>query len=350
MPIIVNCACGQSFETSDANAGRRAKCPVCGRELIVPKAGHFDAPEAGHFDAPEAVDLAPVTSYTSGKAIASCVLGVLSFFCSIVAGLPAIILGSLGLSEINRSQGRIRGQGLAIAGIVMGSLGCTVMFLAVLIALLLPAVQSAREAARRAQCVNNLKQIALAVHNYHSTYDCLPPQAITDPDGKPLLSWRVALLPFLEQSNLYGQFHLNEPWDSPHNKPLVDQMPATFRCPSEVLVQPGMTSYEAVVGPHTVFPGGTGRKRFVSFADVTDGTSNTLLVAEARKPVPWSAPFDTPFNPQIPMSGLGSRHPGVFYAAFADGSIKFLKTTIPPATLQMLLTRDGGEAVLPSSY
>src|SRR5437588_6801844 len=103
-----------------------------------------------------------------------------------------------------------------------------------MVALLLPAVQAAREAARRAQCTNNLKQIGLAMHNYHSSNNCFPPAFTTDRDGKPLLSWRVLLLPYLECSSLYANFHLDEPWDSPHNRPLVNQMPSVFACPSDL--------------------------------------------------------------------------------------------------------------------
>src|SRR6202789_1676353 len=113
-----------------------------------------------------------------------------------------------------------------------------IAIIAVLIALLLPAVQAAREAARRAQCVNNLKQIGLAMHNYHSANDAFPMPAITDKDGKPLLSRRVAILPYIEKQELYNKFKLEEPWDSPHNKALLKEMPTTYLCPSQHKVEP----------------------------------------------------------------------------------------------------------------
>ena len=338
MAIIVTCACGQSFETSDANAGRRAKCPMCARELIVPSPGQPGSPD-------DLVHFEPLARYTSGKAIGALVLGLLSPFLCVFAGLPAIILGALGLSDISQSKGRVRGKGMAITGIVLGALGCTLLP----IALLLPAVQSAREAARRAQCVNNLKQIGLAMHNYHSANNCFPPQAITDEDGKPLLSWRVLLLPYLEQAPLYSQFHLNEPWDSPNNKPLLAMMPALFRCPSDPTpLQAGLTSYEGVVGPRTMFPGG--RHAPVGIADVTDGTSNTLFVGETRTPVPWTAPSDNPLNLSLPQAGFGSLHPGGFNTLFVDGSVRFIKLSINPVLLQGLLTRNGGEVISADSY
>jgi len=341
--IIVNCECGQTFETRDENAGRRAKCPVCGRELVVPSASK-GAP------VPEMPEFTPLESATSGKAIASLVLGLLSLVLCLLTGVPAIILGSLGLSDISNSKGRLGGRGLAIAGISLGAVGSTFVVFGVLIALLLPAVQAAREAARRAQCVNNLKQLALAMHNYHDTFNSFPPQATTDADGKPLLSWRVLLLPFLEQSALYDQFHLDEPWDSPANRPLADQMPQLFRCPSEPVNAPGLTHYEAIAGPSTLFPAPGESRRPIRLSDVIDGTSNTIAFVEAARPVVWTAPDDVSADTSDPFGGLGSRHPGGVNAALADGSIRFIKSSINPAVLRALITRNGGEVISGASY
>src|SRR4051794_3818491 len=237
VPILVTCMCGKQFQTKDENAGRRARCPDCGRELIIPgpgAPGDFGPDPYRETDPGRGgVDFGPapvkgIGPGTSGKAIASLVLGMMSLVCTLFTGIPAIILGLLGLSDIERSRGLRTGKGMAITGIVLGGLGSTLVVLAVLIALLVPAVQAAREAARRSQCVNNLKQIGLAMHNYNSAYDVFPPAVITDPDGKPLLSWRVLLLPFLDEQALYEQFKLDEPWDSPNNKPLLSRMPKVF--------------------------------------------------------------------------------------------------------------------------
>jgi prepilin-type processing-associated H-X9-DG protein len=281
---------------------------------------------------------------TSGKAIVSLVLGLLFFFACF-SGLPAIFLGRQALSDIRLSGGRLRGRGMASAGIVLGVFGCLFT-----VSLLLPAYRSAREAARRAQCVNNLKQIGLAFHNYHDAYGCLPPAAITDKNGRPLLSWRVAIIPFLEASPLYSKFHLDEPWDSPHNLSLLDSMPFVYACPSDRTLKPGMTGYQAVIGLSAAF---TPDFKSLRFADFTDGLSNTLLVGESRRGVPWTKPDDLPFDMSLPLSGLGSDHGyhnNGFNALFADGSVQFLKSTIAPSVLDALLTRNGNEVISPDSF
>ncbi len=213
----------------------------------------------------------------------------------------------------------------------------------VLIALLLPAVQSAREAARRAQCVNNLKQIGLAMHNYESANGFFPSPAITDKDRKSLLSWRVSILPYINQQGLYNRFKLDEPWDSPHNKALLKEIPPTYLCPSRAAVEPFTTTYQVFTGNGALFE----RDRTTKIADVTDGLPNTLMVVEAKQAVPWTKPDDLPFDPAAAPSllGAGSSHPGGFNALLADGSVRFIKTSIVPIFFRALITRAGGEVV-----
>ncbi len=163
----------------------------------------------------------------------------------------------------------------------------------VLIALLLPAVQAAREAARRAQCTNNMKLIMLAMHNYHSATNAFP-RNITSKDGKRLLSWRVAILPYIDQAVLYSKFKLDEPWDSPHNKELIPAMPGVFQCPSRGTGPPFTTTYRGFTGPGAFFEPG----RDLSIADFTDGTSNTLAIVEAREAVLWTMPDELLFPNQ----------------------------------------------------
>jgi prepilin-type processing-associated H-X9-DG protein len=217
----------------------------------------------------------------------------------------------------------------------------------VMVALLLPAAQSAREAARRAQCVNNFKQIGLAFHNHHATNDVFPSD-IYSKDGKPLLSWRVAILPYVEQQTLYKKFKLDEPWDSPNNRPLLKEMPKVYLCPTLANPDGGMTTYRGFTGAGTIFEG----KQGTGIRQITDGTSNTIAVLEARDGVPWTKPDEMPMNPNpaVPVVGQGSMHPSGYNALFCDGSVKFLKNTINMAVLRALLTKAGGEVISADAY
>jgi hypothetical protein len=324
--LVVRCECGKESQTRVENAGRRARCPSCQREFIVPEP--TSAPE---------LQFGPLQDFsppkTTGKAIASALLGISSVFACLFTGLPAILFGILALADIANPRKHVRGTGLAITGILLGSFTS-------LIWLFLPPWSGAGRAAERAQCMNNLKQIALAMQNYESEYGCFPPFATYDVNGKPLLSWRVLILPFLEQSDLYRQFQQDEPWDSPQNKPLVDKMPNSFRCPTEKRTD-GLTTYEVVVDPHSMF---TGQRSGVLLSSVTDGTANTFLVVESAEPVVWSKPDDIPLRLKgPPMLGLGSKHPGGFNAAMVDASVRFIKNSLRRETLEELVTRDGNE-------
>jgi prepilin-type processing-associated H-X9-DG protein len=281
-------------------------------------------------------------------AVASLVLGLFSFLCTFFTGIPAIIFGAISLSGIENSRGALKGRGLAITGITTGILGCTLVVVGILIALLLPAVQAAREAARRSMCVNNLKQIAIAMMNYESANGMFPPAFTVDPTGKPLLSWRVLLLPYLEEASLYQKFKLDEPWDSPNNQPLVAQMPKVYECPSwpQSELGSGKCIYQVLLGPGTMFEGAQG----TTLSEIRDGTSNTFMVVETKAPTPWSQPSGLPFTPHTPIQGLGSKHPGGFNATMGDGSVRFIKDSAPATTLEALATRDGGEVVGPGEY
>ena len=211
----------------------------------------------------------------------------------------------------------------------------------ILISLLLPAVNAAREAARRNASINNLRQIMLAILNYEAANRTFPPRAIQDKQGKPLLSWRVAILPYLEEMELYRQFHLDEPWDSEHNKKLIAQMPAVFDNPN--LVEPGKTNYLAPVGEDTVLADKPTRVR-----DVTDGLSRTIVVLEvdADRAVEWTRPDDYEIDAKKPLAGLGHFRPGnVFGAGFGDGAVRMLDAQIDPATFLLLIKKSDGQAV-----
>lgn len=212
----------------------------------------------------------------------------------------------------------------------------------ILTGLLLPAVQQTREAARRAVSANNLRQLAIAAHNYESVHQKFPAQTIFSKDGKPLLSWRVALLPYLEEQALYEQFRLDEPWDSDHNIKLLDKMPEVYRCPNSV--HQNRTVYLALHGKDT-FMDKDGKPTLMG--GITDGTSNTIMFVEANDDVAvnWTRPADLAFDPDDPMRGLGEMRPGGFNAAFCDGSIRFLDRSIGWEMLRRMALCNDGEIV-----
>ncbi len=211
-------------------------------------------------------------------------------------------------------------------------------------AAMVPAVQKVREAATRIKTANNLKQIGLAIHSYHDANNCMPAD-IVDKNGKPLLSWRVAILPFMEQENLYRKFKLDEPWDSKHNKPLSQAMIKVFISPDVVLPprsEWGMTNYLAIKGPGAAFEPG----KKIRLRDFTDGTSNTVMVIETNKLVPWAKPGDYPFDPNKPLPKITApAGRNVFQALFGDGSVRAISTTTAEKVLKAAFTRSGGEVI-----
>jgi hypothetical protein len=198
-------------------------------------------------------------------------------------------------------------------------------------------------AAQRAQSSNQLKQLGLAIYNYHDLYGSFPPSAHFSKDGKPLLSWRVLILPFLAEEKLYKEFHLDEPWDSEHNRKLIPRMPKVFRIPGTKAAE-GRTGYLAVVGKDTMF---TGEPKGVALKEVTDGTSNTIFLVEAddNHAVEWTRPSDLKFDEKEPTTGFRIEGKGGFLALFADGAVQFISKTVSPKTVKALLTRNGGEAI-----
>lgn len=202
------------------------------------------------------------------------------------------------------------------------------------------------EAARRAFSVNNLKQIALAFHGYHDVHNGFPTHAIYSKDGQtPLLSWRVAILPFIDQAALYNEFKLDEPWDSANNKKLISRIPtvyASVNADDKDAKQKGLTYYQVFTGPDTIFDG----PKKMKFQGITDGTSNTLLALEAKDPVIWTKPDDLTLpkaKDQLPP--IGGLFPAGTNAALCDGSVRFLPRTIRPELLRAIVTPTGNERV-----
>jgi hypothetical protein len=218
------------------------------------------------------------------------------------------------------------------------------------VALLIPAVRAAQESAQRSQSANNLKQIMLALHNYHDTYRGLPP-AHTFADKKPGLSWRVLILPFIEEGKLYEEFRLDEPWDSEHNKKLIAKMPKTYRSPKSK-AEEGKTVYLGVGGEDGAFPQPAppvagGKPLGLSLSAFLDGTSNSIGVVEASddSAVIWTKPDDFTPDEKDPRKGLGGLYRGGFQVGLMDGSVRFFKDTIDPESLGSLFNRHDGMAV-----
>ncbi|MCH8828173.1 MAG: DUF1559 domain-containing protein [Planctomycetes bacterium] len=202
----------------------------------------------------------------------------------------------------------------------------------------------AREAARRAACKNNLKQIGIALHNYHDVYKSFPPAYVVDDEGRPLYSWRVLILPFLEEIPLFRRFDLTKAWDDPHNKKLLAEMPKIFRCPSDTDANSTTTSYAGVFGRNCVFRG----PQPTRFRDITDGTSSTVMVGEASgAKIPWTKPADIDTDLQRGLNdsnGFQGPHKGGCYFVFGDGSVQFIPNETDKAELQKLFNcRDGKE-------
>jgi len=187
--------------------------------------------------------------------------------------------------------------------------------------------------AERRKAQNNLRMIALAMHNYASAYGRLPSAAICDNNGKPLLSWRVAILPFIEEDVLYRQFRLNEPWDSEHNKKLIERLPKTYQLPGDTAKHDlPSTYYRVFVGNDAMFNWTRGR----SFAEITGGLSNTIMVVEAADAVPWTKPDELEYDPKKPPK-LGYHIGDACNVALGDGSVRSLRKGLKEEILHSLI-------------
>jgi len=204
-------------------------------------------------------------------------------------------------------------------------------------------VANIREAPDRMKAANDLKQIGVAIHNYASANnDVIVPYAIFDKKGNPLLSWRVALLPYLEQDSLYKQFKLDEPWDSKNNKPLLEKMPKVY-APARGKYKEGFsTHYRVFTGKDALFDA-KGKNPF-KIGNVPDGTSNTIAVVEAGEAVPWTKPDELEYDAKKALPKLGGQFRDVFPVLLLDGSVRMAKKTANEQTLRNLITPADGNA------
>ena len=195
---------------------------------------------------------------------------------------------------------------------------------------------------------NNLKQIALATHSYQDANGQCPANSY-DKDGKPLLSWRVHILPYIEQSALYNKFKLDEPWDSPANKPLSQAVVRIYQVPGRPAALPWETYYQTFIGPKGVKEHRPwhveGSSKGPKIQEISDGSSNTIMVVEAGTAVPWAKPADLPYDGVLPLPKLGGPG-GTFGAAFGDGSVRtFRRGQVPEATMRNLISIADGNVV-----
>lgn len=326
MTVDFRCpACQGIVSVLETAAGTVVPCPACAQSIQL-----------------------PVQQVTSGKAIWAAACGVLSLVFNLCAAVPAVVLCWFAIRDIRRSKGRVRGFDFV-----------TLAFLSVIVGSSLNYVVIARpymQFSQTLRSLNHLKRLGLAMHNYHDTHKHFPTYASFDSNGQPLLSWRVHLLPFLNEGELHGQFHLDEPWDSPHNRTLIDKMPEVFR--SRVSLERGRTCFVAPLSaatsrdspvPQTLFPQ-TGSP--ITFARIPDGTANTIMFVEsaANQSVIWTSPTDLSFDFQGPRHGLANRLTPLamfhsvsgFLAVFADGRVVLVSDEFDDEALRRFFLKDDG--------
>lgn len=303
----------------------------------------------------------------SGKASLSFILGLLSPFLLVLAGLPALLLGYLGLRDINQSDGAYRGRALALCGMALGGIS----ILLTLLGLGALALVQVREKANRVVCQDRLKQLGLAANQYADKNGAFPPGTLPQPDLPPerRLSWLAALLPYLGKGQpqadkqdswdkLYDKIDRHKAWDDAANREAVNTPVLWYRCPSaggqSAAAAPGITTYIGMAGVGAdaaklpvddPLAGVFGYDRRVRLADLTKGTGQTMLAGETAKDNgPWAAGGsasvrgldrnDLPYiGPDRPWGGL---HPGGLNVLCADGRVAFLAQSIDPEIFERL--------------
>jgi type II secretory pathway pseudopilin PulG len=294
MALAFTCPhCGSQTEVAEEFAGKSGPCAFCGRRVTVPLA----TPGA-------AVPVEPPVVRTS-RWLLGCLITVA---CVVVVGACAIT---------------------------------AVPFIG-------PYFQSAQRKAQQNQAQENVRQIAEALLRYHQDHGEFPPAYTVDAKGKPLHSWRVLILPYLGEQNLYSQIRLNEPWDSPYNQRFHSQMPAVFQ---EVNATPGNnTCCVAIEGKGFVFDG----TKKTKLDEIKDGASDTILVLEiSGSDIPWMEPkdftmADVDFTPGSNVGGfVGSQHSKGAYVGLGDGSSKLVSDQMDASEFKTRLTISGNESKPP---
>jgi type II secretory pathway pseudopilin PulG len=358
MPISFRCPhCGTPMNVADQFAGQTGPCAKCGGTITIPggqAAGFGVSPQSTQPTYPAAPTYGQPPAYGQAPSYGQAPAYPPTSYPQ-PAGYGA---GGLGAGGAYASRTK-SSNGSTFWLVLFGSLAAVAVVCGgFLVALLLPAVQAARDAARRTQSANNMKMIGLGMHNYHDTYNAFPYAGSEDARQGLGLSWRVRMLPFVDDVGLYNSFDWNQPWNGPTNQPLVDRMPKSYQSPS-VPESKSQTVYLAVVDSEVVPPGGKPRQtnrprpifsqdgRRSAMADIIDGTSNTIMVVEANpeEAVTWTQPRDLVFDPQNPRRGLGKTQRRGFQVLMADGSIRFIDDSVNDEVLRNMMFQNDGNVV-----
>jgi len=326
MSITLQCGCGKTLKVDEKYCGKTVKCPACGVGVLVQEASdtgvQADAPTKPSVAIDDGAAPKRRKPLERPAAKGSSKVLYIGLGCAVAALFGCLIGGSGAGWFVYSSVKETERKRIA------------------------DEEKQRKEQRRRdeqADSVNNLKQIVLALHNYESAHRRFPAAGMPaqfNPNGPPILSWRVHLLPYLEHEQLFVQIRLNEPWDSAHNRQFWSKMPSIYQLPGKP--NDGKTYYQVFRGNESVFPD----KGSIRITDITDGTSNTLAIVEAAESVNWMQPTDIPFQLNQPklLDRVGN-HWGddTFAAAFCDGTVRNLRRTMQPRILEALITRAGGE-------
>jgi DNA-directed RNA polymerase subunit RPC12/RpoP len=344
MPLTLQCSCGKKLQVDEKYRGTMAKCPACGNPILVQEAStavQAEEPARPSHSAPDVTE--PEDRPRKSPAIAqrSMTPWLIAGGCGVLALFACIPCGIVGMwlslsHHLEPDQPAFRDEPVAV-------------------------VQVEKKKGKPAPVLtpeqvlsrNRLNQIGLGIHKFVDANGALPNHAILDKQFRnPLLSWRVSILPYIGEQELYDQIRGDEPWSSEHNRQFWDKMPNVYQLPGKP--KNDQTHYQVFLGDRSAFPrtqrpapilNMTGDVRM---AGITDGPSNTIFVVEAAAPVNWMNPADVGFEMQ--QKDLLDRvaNPwgdNTFNALMGDGAVRRMRRTMMPLTLQALITRDGGDRI-----
>lgn len=355
-PLLVQCPNGHGLKVPPKFAGKRVKCPKCEAAFLIPAPVAEEIPgfleESPQDDWDSEPEAAPQrTSTSSRKKKKPPESNEMGLFYGLIVVAALVVVGVFVTMYIFAPVAPAQ---VAVAPPPPAALSPTApTILPAPIPSASPAPEITvkttdefRKEAYKQRQREQFKMTGLAFHNYHDVYAEFPVAGTMpsyfEKSGRPKLSWRVHILPYIDQNELYQKFHLDEPWDSPHNKPLLDQMPDMYHA-SEQEKGSHMTRVMVLDGPGTPFQNGVG----LPIHEFRDGTSLTILcvLTGPDKSVPWTKPEDAPFDPANPLACLGTIPEEGFFVVMADGSSRQLPKTFNPQTFNAMATMAGGEPV-----